>query len=133
VAREYGFVGDAVEWLASLRGERGEQGIPGRDGRDAAGRDGLDGWSPEDLEIETLDGGRKILVRLLKDGQRCVQRTVQLDIPLYRGVWKSGGRAESGDTFTYGGSLWIANEATGEPPGASRSWTLAVKRGRDAQ
>jgi len=133
VARQYGFVGDAVEWLASLRGERGDQGIPGRDGRDAAGTDGKDGWSPDDLEIEAIDGGRTIVVRLFKDGHRCVQRDVQLNIPLYRGVWKSGTSAQAGDAVTFAGSVWICNEATSESPGTSKCWTLAVKRGRDAQ
>ena len=52
----------------------------------------------------------------------------------YRGVWEA--RAYPiGSFVTYGGSCWAAR-APAQPedkPGASTSWQLAVKKGRDAQ
>lgn len=202
VARAHGFVGDAIEWLASLRGKDGthgrdadesaivqrlltlipkpengrdgKDGINGkdaeidhaelaelvqrqvkdavgeiptpRDGRDGApgvagmpgepgenGRDGRDGWSPEDLELELRDA-RMLIVRLRK-GQRVVERTLKLALPLDRGVYVKGRRYEQGDVVTYGGSAYIAQRDTdapigGDPP--SPDWRLIVKRGRDA-
>lgn len=50
----------------------------------------------------------------------------------YKGVWRRGYRAESGEFWTYQGSVWHAKCATTATPGtAPEAWQLAVKRGRD--
>jgi hypothetical protein len=49
----------------------------------------------------------------------------------YRGVWRQGEAHARGAFCTHDGSLWRANEDTASRPGTDRTWTLAVKRGRD--
>jgi hypothetical protein len=55
----------------------------------------------------------------------------------YHGVWLEGASYREGDVVTWGGSVFIAREATTAKPGAataqSRAWTLAVKAGRDGR
>jgi Collagen triple helix repeat (20 copies) len=99
----------------------GEPGPPGRDG------------TLDDATVEH-DGERTVtLVR--KDGSRL--GTVTLPIPIDRGVWKPGTWYGKGDGVTWGGSFWIAQEATQAKPGESgvdsRAWRLAVKRGTDGK
>jgi hypothetical protein len=50
----------------------------------------------------------------------------------YRGVWREGNVANPGDFYTAAGSVWHCNEPTTAKPGTSAAWTLAVKRGADA-
>jgi len=89
----------------------------------------------EDEETQR-DGGRVIeRITTYTNGTRVV-RTSKRMVPIYRGVYKSGSSSESGDVVTYGGSLWICNASspTKIPPGNDGStWTLCVKRGRDAR
>ena len=99
----------------------GEPGPPGRDG------------TLEEAVAEH-DGERTVtLVR--KDGSRI--GTITLPIPIDRGVWKPGTWYGKGDGVTWGGSFWIAQEATQAKPGEagadSRAWRLAVKRGTDGK
>jgi len=48
----------------------------------------------------------------------------------YRGVFLAGKSYRRGEAVTHGGSLWIAEDKTDGPPGATASgWRLAVKRG----
>jgi hypothetical protein len=103
------------------RPKDGEPGPPGRDG------------TLEEVTAEH-DGERTVtLVR--KDGSRLV--TITLPIPIDRGVWKPGTWYGKGDGVTWGGSFWIAQEATNAKPGESgadsRAWRLAVKRGTDGK
>jgi hypothetical protein len=51
----------------------------------------------------------------------------------YRGVWKEGQPYGTGSMVTHEGSVWHANRATMQRPGAGDDWTLAVRRGRDAK
>lgn len=52
----------------------------------------------------------------------------------YRGVYREGETYNHGNFATWAGSLWYANETTTEKPGeGSKSWTLAVKKGRDGR
>jgi hypothetical protein len=50
----------------------------------------------------------------------------------YLGVWKQGNTYSVGSFVTDHGSVWHASRATNLRPGSDDSWTLAVKRGRDA-
>jgi hypothetical protein len=53
---------------------------------------------------------------------------------LYRGVYRDDQHYEPGDAVTYGGSTWIAHEATQARPGdGATPWQLAVKAGRDGR
>lgn len=50
----------------------------------------------------------------------------------YRGAWKLG-EFEKGDVVTHHGSAWHCNQRTTDQPGTNSSWTLMVKKGRDAK
>ncbi|RAI00141.1 hypothetical protein DLJ53_20745 [Acuticoccus sediminis] len=53
----------------------------------------------------------------------------------YRGVHQKAADYSRGDAVTASGSLWIAltDIRSGEAPGASNNWQLAVKAGRDGK
>lgn len=52
----------------------------------------------------------------------------------YRGVWREGSVYNKGAFVTHQGGLWHANEANAVRPGdVGATWTLAVKRGKDAR
>lgn len=105
----------------------GKDGEPGRDGVD--GKDGADGIGFEDMTFETDEHGR--VVAKFQRGD--VIKSVRLPGIVDRGPFKSGDGYEKGDAVSYGGSLWIAQEPTGDKPEGSKAWRLAVKKGRDAR
>lgn len=51
----------------------------------------------------------------------------------YLGVWKEGKAYVGGSMVTDKGSVWHADRATMQRPGASDDWVLAVKRGADGK
>lgn len=127
-------------------GERGPKGETGRDGRDGLigipgidgkdGKDGRDGLGFDDLAVEH-DGERSFTVAFVRGDVRKVVGTFSIPAQIYRGVYQRGRAYDRGDTVTFGGSLWVATEATSAVPGeskeASRAWALAVKAGRDGK
>jgi hypothetical protein len=104
-----------------VNGERGEKGADG-----AAGRDGtLEGVSIKAIDDRTFELQRA-------DGSS-LGRLV-FPVPLYKGVYTAGAAYVKGDSVTYGGSLWIAREATTDKPGDGvTGWQLAVKAGREGR
>jgi len=97
------------------------------------GKDGLDGTSPEDMAVELLPDGRTVRFVFAK-GEKEYAFKVPFPVVLDRGVFKEGTAYEHGDAVTFGGSLWIAQRATGEKPeGNNTGWRLAVKKGRDGR
>jgi hypothetical protein len=97
------------------------------------GKDGLDGTGPEDMTVELLPDGRTVKFVFAK-GEKEYAFQVPFPIVLDRGVFKEGTAYEHGDAVTFGGSLWIAQRATGEKPeGTNSGWRLAVKKGRDGR
>jgi collagen triple helix repeat protein len=129
------------------RGEAGKQGPPGIDGKDGErGQKGEPGRNATDLKLlqdhidarveraleamsmTTPDGGRT-----LRFAFGDVVREVKTAIVLDAGIWKDGTPYVPGDAVTLGGSLFIAQTATGAKPGASDDWRLAVKRGMDGR
>lgn len=105
----------------------GKDGEPGRDGVD--GKDGQDGLGFEDLTFDTDEHGRV----LAKFQRGDVVKSIRLPGIVDRGPYKSGESYEKGDAVSYGGSLWIAQEPTGDKPDGGKGWRLAVKKGRDAR
>jgi integrin beta 3 len=97
-----------------------------------AGKDGQDGLGVEDMDCE-YDGHRTVTVRFARgDVQKSF--TFVIPVPIYRGVYREADSYQRGDMATFGGSLWHCNADTGDKPGdGSPVWTLAAKRGRDAQ
>ncbi len=96
------------------------------------GKDGAPGGSVTDFDI-AIEG--RTLTVTMKIGDRIERRTVKLDIPVERGVYKSGEVYEKSDIVTYSGSSFIATRdpAGSEKPESSTAWRLMVKRGRDGK
>lgn len=100
-------------------GEKGERGNPGRDG-----------FGFDDLSVH-YDGERGVTFRFAR-GEEVKEFSLDLPIVLDRGVWREGA-FKKGDGVTWGGSFFIAQEDTSDKPETSKSWRLAVKRGRDGR
>ena len=81
------------------------------------------------MAFETDEHGRVIA----KFQRGDVIKSVRLPGIVDRGPFRAGEGYEKGDAVSYGGSLWIAQEPTGDKPEGSKAWRLAVKKGRDAR
>lgn len=90
--------------------------------------DGRHGLGFDDMQAE-WDGERTLTLRWVR-GEQAEEKAIRLPVMIYRGVWREGSY-ERGDTVTWGGSLWIAQEDTDEKPETGKAWRLAAKRGRD--
>jgi hypothetical protein len=115
-----------------LPGVQGEKGLDGNNGRD--GIDGRDGFTLEDFDIKSDDGGRTLTFTFISEGREPIIRSITTDITLERGVWREQA-FQKGDGVTWGGSFFIAQRNTepADKPGVSDAWRLSVKRGRDGR
>lgn len=93
----------------------------------------VDRMTFDDISID-YDGERSLVFRFSKGGET-KELTVNLPIPIYRGVYKDDDSYKKGDTVTWGGSIYIAQEDTLKHPRDSHGtfWKLAVKAGRDGR
>jgi hypothetical protein len=83
------------------------------------------------LESEWLNDRTLAIKATLSDGtQSVIER--QFPVVIDRGVFKESETYYPGDGVTWGGSWWLCQVETQDKPGASDSWRLAVKKGRDA-
>lgn len=109
-------------------GERGEKGLDGKDGKD--GRNG----TVDDLRFKLVPVTERSFQLYAGDGVPIEGGLITLDVPLYKGVYAGGTSYGKGDAVTYGGSLWIARDATSDKPGeGATAWQLAVKAGREGR
>jgi hypothetical protein len=96
-------------------------------------KDGKDGLGFDDLMFQH-DGARTATLRFVRGDQ---VKEFQFRIPalIDCGVWRTGASYEHGDGVTYASSYWISQKDgnTGTPGDDSKSWRLAVKKGRDAK
>lgn len=125
----------------AIDGRDGQPGVPGVPGRDGApgerGEKGLDGLPGRDgtleaLQVEPVDERAYRLVRA--DGTAIPGGLLRFAVVLDRGVYQAGRTYEKGDGVTFGGSFWIAQDATSEKPGdGATRWRLAVKAGREGR
>lgn len=94
----------------------GKDGAPGKDGADFS-----------DVEFD-YDGERGLIIR--GKGGELVKR---LPIPIDRGYWRDGMKAERGDVVTQDGSAWIALKDTSAKPCREQSddWRMIARKGRD--
>lgn len=119
------------------RGEPGPAGEPGRDGKDGRdGRDGKDGAAI--LTDEIRDEMQKQLGECFKalrdDHEKWLdERLKELRDWGFKGLWQEGREYRPGHFVKWGGQTWHADEVTTGKPGDSKSWTLAVAKGRDAR
>lgn len=137
---------------AGPAGEKGADGLPGRDGLSvhgpqgiqgekgldgANGKDGRDGQDAILGNVKMVYDGRRTVTVTFKDGTPIEGGVWTLPIPLYEDVYKDGKSYQTGDTVTWGGSLYIAQKDTDAKPGQasedSRAWRLAVKKGADGK
>ena len=144
------------------RGEKGDPGQAGTDGKDGAGiadlmidrngelvatftdgrmknlgavvgKNGADGVSFEEFELEYLAATHEVRI-----GVKAAGKTRELRYPAGgltpAGYWRDGAKAQAGECWTCGGSLWIAKHATtAKPDTASEDWMLAARAGRDGE
>lgn len=105
--------------------------VIGKDG--APGKDGLDGLGVEDMSVG-YDGERTISFMFAR-GELVKEFAVEFPIVLDRGVYTPGTEYRAGDCVTYGGSQWIAQRPTTNPPEThvSKDWRLQVRAGRDGK
>lgn len=137
-----GKVGSAgINGRDGTEGRDGQPGVPGVPGRDGAagerGEKGLDGapgrdGTLEDLRVTQVDERAWQLVRA--DGTAIPGGLLRFAVVLDRGVYQAARTYEKGDGVTFGGSFWIAQDATSEKPGdGATKWSLAVKAGREGR
>jgi hypothetical protein len=118
---------------AGMDGRDGQPGIPGRDGKDGLnGLNGKDGIGPEDIEEELQEDGRFLVRRYLRDGVIVKEFRHKTNNLIDRGVWRPGNYLK-GDTVSFGGSAFFAQEDTSDKPETSRAWRLSVKHGRNGR
>lgn len=124
-------VGDVVAKIQPAKdGRDGQPGIPGRDGKDGA--DGMDGLGFEDITEDYEDDGRVLVRRFSRGGTIIKEFRHTTSSMIDRGVWRAGNYSK-GDSVSFRGSLFIAQEDTSDEPETSKAWRLAVKRGRDGK
>ena len=83
------------------------------------------------IEVYPLEDGVVAVKSRLSGGADHIAK-IDLGGMYYKGVWQEGAYQKNA-AVTWGGSTWIAAKATETKPGLDDSWTLAVKRGRDAK
>lgn len=93
----------------------------------------VDGIKSVEVQHDPADP-RAIRVAVSKSSGGVVEQLICVPSMIYRGVFAPGQFA-TGDTVTWGGSLWHCDEPTCDKPGeaGSKGWTLAAKRGRDGR
>lgn len=105
--------------------------VVGKDG--ANGRDGLDGAGLEDVEPEYDSSTHELVLRFGVAGKRKELRYAAGGIQ-HGGYWREGTRAKAGQTWTRGGTTFIAKHDTdAEPSRDSEHWLIFASKGRDGQ
>ena len=111
--------------VGPIVGRDGVDGVPGKDGRDGLGIENM---------VWEYDGERALTLKAMR-GDVCVAKTIQMPIPIDRGVYNLEKIYAKGDMVSYAGSMWIAqkDEPEGKPDMSNGGWRLCVKRGRDGR
>ncbi len=140
-----------LEAKASVPGPAGVPGRDGRDGKDGAdgkagadglhgkdgshglnGKDGADGLGFDDLGV-AHDGERLVTLTFTR-GEQVKTFPLTFPVQIHRGVYQVGHTYAKGDGVTWGGSAWVAREATSEKPGdGATAWQMAVRAGREGK
>lgn len=110
----------------------GGEGPAGKNGID--GKDGRDGFGFDDIQVAMLEDGHTVEIKFIRDG---ITKSFPVVFPntKYCSIWRSEENYMRGDFVTWGGSGWIAKDASfNEKPGeGSKAWQLFTKRGRDGR
>lgn len=83
-----------------------------------------------DIKIENHQ--RTFSIKTVLSSGEVTEKTFDIPVMIYRGVYKAGESYAHGDVVTWSGSMFHCNDDTIEPPG-TKSWTLCAKRGRDGR
>jgi hypothetical protein len=94
-------------------------------------KDGKDGRGFDNVWAEQT-GDRTFAIKF-QAGDEIKEFPLTLSTMIYRSIWKAGETYEVGDTTTFGGSLWHANEKTTDQPETSAAWQLVAKRGMNGR
>lgn len=105
--------------------------VVGRDGKDGA--DGKDGISFETFELEYIAETHEMCVKASAGG-----RTKELRYPAggirHGGYWRDGVKAVAGQTWTIGGTTYVAKNATSAKPAPMHEdWEIFARGGRDGE
>jgi hypothetical protein len=74
-----------------------------------------------------------------QQGDRMKSFPFRMPVVLYRGLYEAGKAYETGDSVTWGGSMWIAREPTTaiapdeNSPAGKKAWALSTMRGRQGK
>jgi hypothetical protein len=105
--------------------------VVGKDGRD--GKDGADGVGLEDMEPEYDEAAHQVVLRFGVAGKRKELRYHAGGVH-HGGYWREGTKAKRNETWTRGGTTFIAKCDTDcEPSRDSEHWLIFASKGRDGQ
>lgn len=98
---------------------------------------GMDGWvcivdGVKDINV-TFDGERTVSVDIVKSSSQVINKSFDMPAMIYKDIYSASNEYKTGDTVTWGGSLWCCLESTTDKPGESKSWRLCAKKGRDGK
>ena len=98
---------------------------------------GMDGWvcivdGVKDINV-TFDGERGVNVDIVKSSNQVITKSFDMPVMIYKDIYSASNEYKTGDTVTWGGSLWCCLESTTDKPGESKSWRLCAKKGRDGK
>lgn len=96
------------------------------------GKDGVNGFGLEDFDVALGEDGRTLTLKFVR-GEVKIERQIRLYTVLDAGVFRADATYLRGDGTTLDGCFWIAQKDTGDRPGTSDAWRLAVKKGRDGK
>src|SRR5262245_42043230 len=148
---------DGLQGKPGLPGDRGPEGLPGppgepgksgmdgaagRDGRDGLpgmpgpsgadgknginGKDGKDALGVADFSIDY--DGRRTFTLSWRNIDRLIQKSFDVPVMLWAGIWEEGRTYVAGDVVGYGGQGFVAKCETIKRP-MGDDWQLFVKRG----
>lgn len=103
----------------------------GADGKD--GRDGKDGLGMPEFIREYDPNTHEIIERWESGGIKKELRYTAGGIH-HGGYWREGIKCLAGQTWTHGGTVWIAKTTTTEKPGRDNAaWEIFASKGRDGK
>ncbi len=97
----------------------------------------MDGWvcivdGVKDINVN-FDGERGVSVDIVKSSNQVITKSFDMPVMIYKDIYSASHEYKTGDTVTWGGSLWCCLEPTRDKPGESKSWRLCAKKGRDGK
>ena len=146
-------VTEAVAQVERIKGDPGKPGKDGADGKDGIGLAGCLIDREGNLVVTLANGEAKNLGPVVgRDGvngndgvgitdlvrtydsdmHEIVEKWGQSELRYPAGYWREGTKAKAMETWTHGGTCWIAKRATeAKPMRESEDWEIFASKGRD--